>query len=117
MLAGINNGKPELFISDVTGNYLSYYANAIGENDETIKNKLREKYRKDFSIKEGVKLALEIFEEIKGKDFNVEGFELAYINKEKEKLKYLEGKEIKELKWRVNKDKDILNLMQEREKQ
>jgi 20S proteasome alpha/beta subunit len=34
MVAGINNKKPELYTSDTTGNYLSYYANAIGENDD-----------------------------------------------------------------------------------
>jgi proteasome alpha subunit len=36
MVAGIDN-KPELFVSDVTGNYFEYYATAIGENDEKIK--------------------------------------------------------------------------------
>jgi len=37
MVAGINKKTPELFTSDVTGNYFSYYANAIGENDDKIK--------------------------------------------------------------------------------
>ena len=97
MIAGVNGKKAELFTSDVTGNYTSYHANAIGENDEAIKEKLREKYKKDLTIKEGVKLALEIFEEIKGKDFNIDALELSYI-KMNDKLKYLEGKEIKELK-------------------
>lgn len=97
MIAGVNSRKRELFTSDVTGNYTSFHANAIGENDEVIKEKLREKYKKDFTIKEGVKLALEIFEEIKEKDFNLDAFELSYI-KGTDKLKYLEGKEIRELK-------------------
>lgn len=99
MLAGVNQGKAELFASDVTGNYVSYYANAIGENDEAIKHKLREKYKKDMTIKDGVKLALDIFEEFKGKEFNIDSFELAYIHsKGNAKLKYCEGKEIKEIK-------------------
>ena len=34
IIAGINGNKPELYTSDITGNYFSYYANAIGENDE-----------------------------------------------------------------------------------
>jgi len=60
MIAGINKGNIELFTSDVTGNYLSYTANAIGENDERVKEKLREKYSKDLTIKKGVKLPLKL---------------------------------------------------------
>ena len=97
MMAGLTNKKPELFISDVTGNYLSYHANAIGENDEQIKQKLREHYKQSLTIKEGVKLALEIFKEIKGDEFRIDKFELAYITKEDEKLKRLEGEKILEI--------------------
>src|SRR3989339_945186 len=79
MLAGLNDGKPELFASDVTGNYFSYYANAIGENDGKIKDILREKWKKELSIKQGVKLALDILKEIQGKEFKTERFELAII--------------------------------------
>jgi proteasome alpha subunit len=98
MVAGINNKKPEVFTSDVTGNYLSYHANAIGESDDRIKDLLREKYKKDFDLKHGVKLAIEIFKEIKGDKFDLGKFELAYIEKHDEKIKRLEGKEIENLK-------------------
>jgi len=95
MVAGVSNKKPELFISDITGNYFSYHANAIGENDEKIREKLREKYKRDLTIKQGVKLALEILEEVQGKKFNVNKCELVYINKEEGKLKRVEGEDIK----------------------
>ena len=96
MIAGINNGKPELYTSDVTGNYLGYNANAIGENDDQIKEKLREKYTKDLTIKKGVKLALDIFKEIQGDKFNVNKFELAFIKKEGN-IQRLDGEKIKEI--------------------
>ena len=96
MVAGINNGKPELYTSDVTGNYLGYNANAIGEDDDKIKNKLREKYDKDLTIKKGVKLALEIFKDIQGDKFNVSKFELAFIKKQGN-IQRLEGEKIKEI--------------------
>lgn len=98
MVAGFNGKNPELFTSDITGNYLSYYANAIGENDDKFREHLREKYTKDISIKKGVKLAMEIFEEIQGDKFNLNKFELAFISKDKGKLEILEGSKIKELK-------------------
>ena len=97
MTAGVNGKKSELFTSDVTGNYFSYYANAIGEDDGKIREKLREKYKHGMKIKEGVKLALEIFKEIKGNKFDLKKFELAYISNEIKKLTRLEGEEIKEL--------------------
>jgi proteasome alpha subunit len=96
MLAGLNNGKPQLFTSDVTGSYFMYNANAIGENDDKIKEKLREEYKKDLTIKQGVKLALKIFKEIQEKKFNESKFEMAYIQSNENKLKRIEGKEIGE---------------------
>jgi len=94
MIAGINAKKSELYTSDVTGNYFSYYATAIGENDEKIKEKLKERYDSKLTIKQGVKIALKIFEEIQEKGFNVERFELGYINSEG-KVQRIEGKDFK----------------------
>jgi proteasome alpha subunit len=97
MVAGVHDKKPEVFVSDITGNYFSYHANVIGENDEKIREELREKYKQNITIKQGVKLALEIFEKVQGSKFNIKKFELVYINKEDIKLKKLEGESIKEL--------------------
>jgi len=96
MIAGVNGKKPELYISNVSGNYFSYHANAIGENDEKLKEKLREKYKKDFNIKRGVKAAVEIFKEIQGSKFDINRFELAYIEIKDKKLRRLEGEQIKD---------------------
>ena len=93
MIAGFNGKKPELYVSDVTGNYSNYHANGIGEDDEKIKESLREKYKKELTIKKGVKVALDIFKEVKGKKFDPDKFELAYI-KTGEKLTRVEGEGI-----------------------
>lgn len=97
MTIGINGKKSELFVSDITGNYFSYHANAIGENDEALKEKLREKYKQNLKIKDGIKLALEIFKEIKGNKFSMNKFELVYINSENKKIERAEGEKIKEI--------------------
>ena len=97
MTAGINGKKPELFVSDITGNYFSYHANAIGENDDKIKEKLREKYKQGLKIKEGIKLALDIFKEIKGNKFSLSKFELVCINSENKKIERIEGEKTKEI--------------------
>ncbi|MEM3091380.1 MAG: archaeal proteasome endopeptidase complex subunit alpha [Candidatus Pacearchaeota archaeon] len=87
MIAGIKDKKPEIYTSDITGNYFSYYANAIGENDERIKEKLREKYKAENNIKKNVKIALDIFKEIQGKNFDLERFELVYIKNDEMKAR------------------------------
>ena len=84
MIAGIDK-KPRLFVSDITGNYFEYFASAIGENDDKIKELLKKSYKKDMKIEEALKLGLNIFKEVKGKNFNVESFDAAYILDSKEK--------------------------------
>jgi len=96
IVAGLNAKKPELFTSDITGNYFSYHANAIGENDEKMKEILREKYHHDLTIKKGVKLALEIFEQVQGSKFKISRFELAFIKIGENKIEKVEGEKLKE---------------------
>nr|MBC8495813.1 proteasome subunit alpha [archaeon] len=73
--------------TEVTGNYLRYYAFAIGENDELIKSKLREEYKKDLTCEEGVKLALKIFKDLQGEDFSKDRFDVGIIDKTKKLVK------------------------------
>jgi len=91
MFAGINGG-PVLYTTDITGNYLRYNTNAIGENDEKIKKLLREKYRHELSSGEAIRLALDIFKEVQGEDYNIEKFDVGILKKGE--LIKLSGKEL-----------------------
>ena len=91
MFAGIN-GEPVLYTTDITGNYLRFKANAIGENDEKIRKLLRDKYKKGLSSREGVKLALDIFREVEGEDFDIERFDAGILSKGK--IVKVSGKEL-----------------------
>jgi proteasome alpha subunit len=85
MIAGIDN-RNRLFVSDVTGNYFEYYASAIGENDEKIKEKLKDYYKTGIKVEEAIAMGLNIFKEIKGKNFSIDNFDAAIIySTEKEK--------------------------------
>lgn len=95
MLAGVNKGKPYLYTSDVTGNYFAYKANAIGENDEKIKEMLRKDYKEGITIEEGIKFGLKIFKEILGKNFELGRFEVGFIKTSEEKLERLQGEELR----------------------
>lgn len=95
MFAGLNKKNPELYTSDITGNYFSYNANAIGENDEKIKEKLRKEYSKELTIKKGVKVALKILKEVQDNRFNIDRFEMAYIKTDDSKIIKIDGEELK----------------------
>jgi len=94
MIAGINT-EQKLFVSDITGNYVAYKAMAIGENDEKIKEHLRKKYRDDLTIEDAIKLALRIFREVLGKNFDIDRFDVGYIEKNDKKLKRISGERLK----------------------
>jgi len=83
MVAGYDNLGQHLFSSDITGNYFSYKAMAIGENDEKIKEMLRMKYNDNLNIDGGIKLALSIFKEILGKNFEISRFDIATVGNDK----------------------------------
>ena len=81
MFAGIN-GELSLYTTDVTGNYLQYKANAIGENDIKIKEKLRQKYKENLSFKDAIKIILEIFKEVQGEEFDKKRFDIGIVEKD-----------------------------------
>ena len=95
LLGGVNKGKAHLYTSDVTGNYFAYKANAIGENDEKIKEILRVDYREDMTIEDGIKFVLKIFKELLGKNFDLERFDIGYVKLADEKLVRLHGDDLK----------------------
>jgi proteasome alpha subunit len=90
LVGGVERDQPKLYSSDITGNYFSYSAMAIGENDEKIKEILRIKYNKNLNISGGIKLALDIFREILGKNFEINRFDIAYVDKNEQKIKRLD---------------------------
>lgn len=95
LLAGVNKGRGHLYTSDVTGNFFAYKANAIGENDEKIKEKLREDYKETMTIEDGIKFCLKIFKEIMDKNFDLNRFEVGYVKIEDQKLQKLSGEDLK----------------------
>jgi len=95
MLAGVNKGKCHLYTSDVMGGYFAYKANSIGEYDEKIKEILRKDFKEGMSIDEGIKFSMKIFKDILGKNFDLNRFEVGYITLADEKLKKLQGDDLK----------------------
>ena len=94
MIAGIDT-QNKVYVSDVTGNYFEYYATAIGENDEKIKELLRKQYKQSMKIDDALKIGLSIFKEVKGKSFNIDNFDAAFVSHEDKKVQRLSGEKLK----------------------
>jgi proteasome alpha subunit len=94
MIVG-RDSKSRLFVSDITGNYFEYYASAIGENDEKIKELLRKEYKSSMKIEEAIRVGLGIFKEVKGKNFNVDNFDAAFIPISTNKIERLNSDKLK----------------------
>lgn len=88
MIAGVDS-RSKLFVSDITGNYFEYYATAIGENDEKLKEQLRKQYKPGMKIEEAIKMGLGIFKEIKAKNFNIENFDAAFVSSSEKEPKVI----------------------------
>jgi len=97
IIAGVDEGNSQVFSSDITGNYFSYKATAIGENDEKIKEILRMKYKENLNIDGGIKLALGIFKDILGKNFELSRFDIAYVKKGGKKVERVDENSMKVL--------------------
>ena len=95
MTAGITGNSGKLFVSDITGNYFEYLASAIGENDEKIKEMLREEYKEGMTTDEALKLGLKIFKSILGKNFELARFDIGVINLRDKKLNRIQEAELK----------------------
>ncbi len=95
LLGGVNKGQSHLYTSEVTGNFFAYRANAIGENDEKIKEILRKDYNENMTIEEGIRFCFKIFKDILEKNFNVERFDVGYVKIADSKLVRLHGDDLK----------------------
>lgn len=95
LIAGISEGKPKLYTSEITGNYYEYNAIVIGRNDDKIKEVLRKEYKSGIKTDEAIKLSLNIFKNVLGDKFDISRFNVGVIKMENNKLKKLTVEEIK----------------------
>jgi proteasome alpha subunit len=58
ILGGVVNNKPELFLTDPSGTFISYDAIAIGSGSDEVTDFLEKTYKEDMSIEEASTLAV-----------------------------------------------------------
>jgi proteasome alpha subunit len=59
IIAGVDSGGPQLFLTDPSGTYVGYYAIAIGAGSDQVAEYLEQRYKEEISVDDALTLAVE----------------------------------------------------------
>lgn len=94
IIGGVDNGGAKLFMTEPSGQYMSYFAVAIGSEGQPANEYLEKKYSNELTIEELIKLAIETLVKVSKEEFAPELIEIGYISVEKPMFKKLSVDEI-----------------------
>ena len=94
IIGGVDDRGPHLYMTEPSGQYMSYYAVAIGSEGQIANEYLEKKYRKDLSLDELIVLAIETLTKVSKEKLAPEYLELGFISAEKPVFKKLSIDEI-----------------------
>ena len=97
LFVGIDDEGPQLFVTDVTGIYFQYKATAIGEMETQLREILEKEYDDNMNIEQGLKLAINAFKKVFGKDFDSDRLDGAYIKVGEKLFKKLDKEYLRKL--------------------
>ncbi len=97
IFAGVDDGEPQLFVTDVTGIYFQYKATATGEYEAQLKEILEKQYKENLTIEQGIKLALEAFKQVLDKDFDVNRLDGACVSVANSTFERIEQERLRKL--------------------
>jgi proteasome alpha subunit len=94
LFGGVDDSGAQLYMTDVTGIYFGYRATAIGEHESALKEFFEKKYKESLTMEQGIKLGVEAFKKVLGKEFDVNVIGGAVIDTTDRKFRRLETKEL-----------------------
>jgi proteasome alpha subunit len=96
LFGGIEDGEPMMFQTTASGMYFRFLARAVGNLSDKINVDLENEYKKGMSNKDAIKLGLSLYKKAMEEDFDLERFDIAYIDLD-ENLTRLTSDEVKKL--------------------
>ncbi len=96
LVGGIENKKPLLYQTTPSGIYMRFLARCVGNLSDKINAELEDEYKDSMTNKDAIKLGLKLFKKAMENDFDVERFDIAYLDL-KQNLVRLTSDEIKKL--------------------
>jgi proteasome alpha subunit len=82
LLGGIDRKGVHLYKTEPSGIYFEFKAKAIGIGSTDANKLLESKYKRTMNTNDGLKLAIDVFKKVLGKDFEMAKLETAIIRKE-----------------------------------
>jgi proteasome alpha subunit len=96
IFAGVDERGLHLYMTEPSGNYIGYYAVAIGEKGNVVQDFLEKNYKYDLNTRETIKLAIQAITSIVENKPYENFIEVGYVDKETRKFKLLSESEIRE---------------------
>ncbi len=98
IFAGVDDFGPQVFMTEPSGQYMSYFAAVIGQNQSQISEFLESRYNYDMSLEEATVLALKALLSVsEEEERKPENYEIAWVKTEDKKVRKLSVDEIKSL--------------------
>ena len=91
-----NDNSPKLFMTDPSGAYWGYLAQAIGSGAQTVREILEKEYKEGITLDEAITLALKALKEVIESDFDSSKVEVAIIKKETRKFEKISDNKLEE---------------------
>ncbi len=95
LIAGVDAEGPKLFMTDPSGAYWGYKAQAIGAGAQTVKEILEKEYKESLTLDDSIKLALKALKQVIETEFSFNKLEIAVVKTDDRVFKILEPKEVK----------------------
>ena len=90
LIVGVNpDGTPKLFMTDPSGAFWGYLAQAIGSGAQTVREILEKEYKKGMKLDEAIQLALKALKEVIESDLDSTKVEIAIIKNDTKKFEKL----------------------------
>ena len=93
---GVDDDGPQLYMTEPSGRYLSYYAVAIGEKSNNATEFLEKNYRYELSIHDTIKLGILTIVNVMDSKPAPENIEAGYIDIQTQKFRIMKPDEIRE---------------------
>jgi len=97
LIGGIDKEGPKLYCTDPTGIYFKYKATVIGEGESEILEDLHKKYKDDLTVKDGIKLSIELLKKFLDKEFNATRLDIVFIDNDNRKFTRMNSEDIDKL--------------------
>ena len=95
IITGVDRNGPQLYLTDPSGNYISYDAVAIGSGSDQVTELFENKYSSKITLDEAIKLAVESIYLVSEEKVGSEHVKIATVKNETKTMKQLSDEEIR----------------------